>query len=408
MTSNRYRLCCATIPSAVFSLSLCLSAERDQTIKNILIFNSDYYTGTNLEEYELVMESLAQGIGEVDKIAFINGLRNEMRYSGRRRGRGGTWCGLYDSFMDARLVDEKSGVLIGRDRSVADAGVCGQNQKIAEIWADITNSIPRILFAKYSEARKVLYPHAPSIHWGTNPSEFTVISGNEETGKAGSLKKRLRDTIVRVMPLTLSPGHKEIVFDKAYTFRDGAYLAKQVVNLKQVLHKKQLQNAFSCLPEKARLYYEGIAGGRQAISLLFLSVSPSRSDFDAEVSAYEYLLNYTADIRKGGVVIIKPHPRGHSSYLNAVVSALKAKFEEVTFVVIDQWATVPIEIAASRWAVSCCLGLLTSATTMMKWMYDVPAFCPVSKLREMYIGRPELERELNNLLKVDGKYLKLI
>lgn len=380
------RIFYASSPSAVVCLVISLAYEPLRETQDLLILQSDFYAGTNIAEYQTVIEALASGYPWT-RITYCDGVSSTREWARREQQRS-RFARLRAEVDDARNINEFVTSLLA-DITLNANGKAAS--KVEEVWADGPAYIPRILYPKYRGAKKVLYPHAPEIIWGTDHSHFIIHNTATRAAAGVALKERMMGLWETLAPLALSARLSPVIYDKAYTFRGENYLAREVVDLSQQLDKESFSRVFACLPRDVQDYFTQISvpdeAGRRP-SILFLSNSRSSQDIELEARALSYLLTATSAVRKDGPVIIKPHPRGSEEYLREISERLKMKFPEIRFRLMNSWGSVPIEVAAVHWDVTCCYGIITAATSIMKWIHNVPAYWAPEFALQLYERDP--------------------
>src|SRR5919106_6673089 len=80
---KKTRLFYVSNPSAAFCAALCASHEPNNGGLDVLVLNSDFYTGRDLAEYETILQSLA-GSHQWDRVGFCNGVSRTLEYARRR------------------------------------------------------------------------------------------------------------------------------------------------------------------------------------------------------------------------------------------------------------------------------------------------------------------------------------
>lgn len=405
------RLFCASIPSAALSLSICVSLEPAAETLDVLILTSDFYAGTSPDEYESVMKSLAGDDHAWAKVVFCNGLSRALAFAGRKPAPTSFVGRTLEDLSDARMVNKWSDDLLKEVLS-AEQGVSTNEAQpfvVEEVWADITSDLARLLFAKYKNARKTLYPHSLNVVWGKRPDMFFSLPAKFRDGPGRPLLRTLiRKTGEPFIPLVMAPRYKEIVFDKAYTFRSELYLAKEVVDKPKIVRPEIMRKACHRLPREAQSYFAQLgARDKRGIepAILFLPASREPKHFEPEVTALVRLLQATAAVRREGPVVLKPHPRGNEDYLRKMCDALRAHCPATTFRSVDRWAAVPIEVGSSTWDISCCMGLATSAAAVMNWIFGVPAYMPLAFLREIYADDPASIYDVESIWQSESRFL---
>jgi hypothetical protein len=330
-----------------------------------------------------------------------------LEYAGRIKPFKSGLSRTYADLKDARRVEQcVRELFLALDPTFSTR----RRDSIDEIWVDSPVILPLFLYARYSKAQKVLVPHTPVVLWGEDTPYFPLPNGGARQDRKFP-GKTLRKMLATSLPLGLAVKFNDWVFDKAYTLRDKDYLAREVIDLSPHLTKEALQKAFDCLPQDAQDYYMrmNLPDGGSWPSVLFLTTGGERPQYvDKEIAALIHLLNETREIRGDGTILLKPHPRGRADYLQRVSHDLEQHFPTSKFRVIDSWGSVPIEIAASKWKMTCGLGLFTDALFSMKLLLDIPVYCPAQLLREMYEDDPFMEFELVRFLQSGSSILEMV
>jgi hypothetical protein len=81
--SGKYRLFYASNPSSALCAALCAAVEPKDDATDVLLLQSDFYTGDNLQEYEIVMQALAS-VHDWDAVGFCKEISRALEYTGRR------------------------------------------------------------------------------------------------------------------------------------------------------------------------------------------------------------------------------------------------------------------------------------------------------------------------------------
>lgn len=398
----------------MYCAGICAGNSQVESTEDVLLLHSDFYEGTGdrLKQYESVMLSLARG-HKWRAVEFCNGISQWLEYVGRKEKATSRWERIRRDIADTKHIYRFiSDLLISLARSPATS--ISVEPRVSEVWVDMPSMIARCLFAKYKDSLKVLYPHAESVFYSLRPPPPWTIefkdSGSEERAPdtfMGSLRSRTQSLIHPAFV----PTSTKFRFDKAYTFRGETYLADRVFDLDAGLTRERLQELFTFLPAEAQVYFNRIgreSGSRRRLSILFMMIPRKPEDFEQELAALIHVLKATAEIRGDDPVIVKPHPRSTDDYLMTVVRALRACFPQTEFRVVDQWSSVPGEIAASNWDISCCLGLYTSTLGVFSRRFNVPVFTPFKLVWEMYKGDPAWEACLINYLDADANWLNQV
>lgn len=406
ISSKKRRLFYASNTSAAFCAVLCAALESQGETLDVLMLQSDFHSGTNLQEYETVMQALSSDYNWAN-VGFCNGVSRTLEYAGRIEPFNSRITRTYADIKDAWRVDQCVRELF----QAVDPELSSRQQNfVDEIWVDSPVLVPLFLYAKHRKARKVLFPHTPVVLWGEDTPYFPLPNAGARKGQ-GFPGKHIRKLLTATLPLGLAIKFNDWAFDKAYTLRDKDYLAREVVNLHPYLTKKALQKAFDCLPKEAQEYYKSMnpPDDGHCPSVLFLTTGGEGPQYlDKEISALIHLLNATRDVRSDGAIILKPHPRGRADYIRRVANELQQQFPTSKFKVIDRWGSVPIEIAASKWTTTCGLGLFTDALFSMRMLLDVPVYCPAQLLREMYEKDPFMKFELVRFLQSGSNIIDLV
>ena len=364
---------------------------------DVLLLHSDHYEGENLEQYETVMQAFAKG-HDWAAVKFCNGISQWLEYAGRLPVAKSRWERLRREISDAKrtiaLVEETVGALISQ--GTTPTGGSGA-PSVTEIWTDGQSAVAYNLLSKYKQAIRVLYPHGEGAYVGTN--HWAIKTPHSR----GGWKQRWRDRVVSLIPNhAIMPSR--FGFDQAYTFLAEHYLANEVFDVDSKLTREAFRRFFTFLPTEAQAYFSeigSISNSGRPPSLLLLSTTRGPQDFEKELAALIHLMDATAGVRGGAPVIVKPHPRGPQRDGRTAIRVLKDRFPRTSFIVVDQWGAVPIEVAASNWQISCCLGLYTSALGTLHRRHNLPAYTPFESLRSMYSGDPEWEKYMDHWLKVD-------
>ena len=339
-------------------VSACLVASQAPA-RDFLAFSMDK-AAPKATDYKVVMEAIS-ACHPWEDVFDISGLpmndhwlrpQEHVSRLARYRAMARSYKVLRDA-VEARLIPE----------SVDDVFIVSLDHPDIQLFTQV---LPR--------ARVSLYPHGlGSIHALENETF------SRWTGRVGPIARR-KQHMARILKQAIwGPGATPpISFDvtSAYTFNRYPAVGRRRYDLRYLITRETLADLFGALPAQIREVYETAAAGEPSGLLLLYPSDVEDPAFPHELETWGFVEFARHLVATYGVqrLIIKPHPRNGRELVERQSAAIKAGAPGVAISVIDQYPSVPIELAAGAMDIVAGAGLGSTSLHTLSRVYSIPMY----------------------------------
>jgi hypothetical protein len=292
------------------------------------------------------------------------------------------WAALRDTLRTAELLRRR---LAGPFGVGAEADVVGAlDSMIDELYVTcVYHSDVQTLVRILPSAKTFYYPHGFGCLMSSELLYYKPVLSDTHRNPVMLVK----DAVRRVLWGRDAVPVRTVHLDGAYSFNVAMPWAHEQYSLARLENRATMTKLFERLPADVQGYYRALADSCDSRTGLLMVSGQSGTDFsgeEAEVEAHLHVARSMTARHNLSSLVVKPHPMGSSGWSERVVAALSSGLPAVELKVIDEHRYYPIELVMVPFSIASAGTVLSNALRNIRKIYDVPCYCPESRLLEVW------------------------